>query len=75
MVWKVEVQRVGDGLGVILPNELVERFELKERDQLSATPTADGFVIRFVSDEAETMAAFEKIHREFHDVFRRLADS
>lgn len=68
------VHRLGDSLGVTLPEEVVDRFQLKEGDALLIVERADGVLLTPISaEDVETLERFNEIHREYRDAFRDLA--
>ncbi|CAN1568587.1 doc_partner, putative addiction module antidote [Fimbriimonadaceae bacterium] len=72
---KVEVQSVGDALGVIIPPEVLEKLQVGAGDELILTTTAHGFRLTRVDAEFETqLAAATTVMQENREVLRALAD-
>lgn len=72
---KVEVQSVGDSLGVIIPQEILERLQVGAGDELILTPTPRGFQMTKV--DAVSKRQFEDltiIMQEDYELLRALAD-
>ena len=71
----LEVQSVGDSLGVILPKALVERLNLKSGDRLSAVAQPDGSVAFTPVDEAHVRirTAANTVLSQYAETFRILA--
>ena len=44
-MYEVKVEKVGESLGIVLPREILEEFNLKEGDRLSVTKTSDGVAV------------------------------
>jgi antitoxin component of MazEF toxin-antitoxin module len=47
---KIQLQKIGDGAGIVLPVELLGRLKLKQGDWLFATELADGRLVLSPSD-------------------------
>ena len=73
-MYRLTVQRIGDSLGVTLPEEMAERLQVGEGDLVYAVGRDGAFVLMPHDTEfEETMEAFEEVRREFRDAFRELA--
>jgi antitoxin component of MazEF toxin-antitoxin module len=46
MVTKRKLIKIGDGVGIILPKNLIARMNASVGDMLTATVTADGFELK-----------------------------
>jgi putative addiction module antidote len=74
-VEKVEVQRVGDSLGVIIPQEILEMLQVGVGDELILTTTPSG--IRLTRADAVFERQLEQaliVMHEDREVLRALAD-
>ncbi len=61
-------------MGIILPQELMDRLHLSKGDSVTVTETSHGVELRPHDREfAEGMALAEKIMQEDRDVLQRLA--
>ena len=70
----VTLHRIGDSLGVALPEDVVDRFGLREGDRLMVVEHADGVLLTPLSaDDAEALEHFGEIQREYRNAFRDLA--
>jgi putative addiction module antidote len=69
---KLEVIPIGDSLGVILPEEILQRLDLEDRDTLAVTETATGVQL---TPTNTVIAAMKRVIEEHKDVLKRLADS
>ena len=68
------IQRLGDSLGVTLPEAFIHRFQLQEGNALLIVERANGLLLTpITADDAEALEQFDEIRREYHDVFRNLA--
>lgn len=70
----LKLTRVGDSVGVVLPQELLSRLGLKQGDTVYAVETEDG--VRLSTSEPEFAAQLEvarKLMRERRAVLRELA--
>jgi len=72
---KLEVKKIGNSTGLILPKELTAKLNLKQGDWLYVTEAADGSVrlSQYDSDFAEAMAIVDDIMVEYRDTLRELA--
>ncbi len=67
---------IGDGVGVVLPPELIDSLGVREGDTLEATCTPNG-VLLSAGDAAfqRQMAVARRLMHENRGVLRRLAES
>ncbi len=74
-VMKLEIKKIGNSTGLILPKELLTRLNLGQGDWLSVTENADGSVTisPFDSDFEESMSIVDDIMVEYRDTLRALA--
>ena len=72
---KLEVKKIGNSTGLILPKELTAKLNLKQGDWLYVTEAADGSVrlSQYDSDFAEAMEIVDDIMVEYRDTLRELA--
>jgi len=71
---KLEIKKIGNSTGLILPKELLARLELKLGDQLVVTDAPDGFrVTRDNSEFEEAMKIVEEIMVEYRETLEALA--
>ena len=71
----LQIRKIGNSTGLILPKELLLKLGLKEGDKLSVVDlTEQGLKLSsYDPDHAETMAAARGIMDEYKDTFRELA--
>jgi putative addiction module antidote len=71
----LQICKIGDAVGVILPNELVERLNLKEGDKLYPIQQPDGSLrlAPYNPKHARAMEISRKMMREYRDTFAALA--
>ena len=71
----LQVRKIGNSLGVILPKELLARLNLKEGDKFYPVEQPDGSLrlSPFNPKHARTMQIAREIMREYRDTFAALA--
>lgn len=71
---KLELKKIGNSTGVILPKELLARLGLKQGDALFVTELADRSVRigPYDPDHDAAMAVAMEIFREYQDTLRAL---
>jgi putative addiction module antidote len=72
---KIEIKRVGNSDGLILPRELMQRLDLKRGQQLHVTELAGGGLqlLPYDPDFEKTMQAADEIMDEYRDTLAELA--
>jgi putative addiction module antidote len=72
---KLEIKKLGNSDGVILPRELMQRLDLKRGQQLHITELAGGGfqAVPYDPDFEQTMEAAEEIMDEYRDTLSTLA--
>jgi putative addiction module antidote len=72
---KLEIKRVGNSDGLILPRELMQRFDLKRGQQVHVTELAGGGfqVLPYDPDFDQTMQIVDEIIDEYRDTLAALA--
>jgi len=71
---KLKIRPVGNSLGVILPNEILEKLHCGEGDELFVTEGENGIELSPYNPElARQLELAEEVMRENRDVLRRLA--
>jgi putative addiction module antidote len=72
---KVEIKKIGNSDGLILPRELVRRLDLKRGQQLHVTELAGGGfqLLPYDPDFEETMQIVDEIIDEYRDTLAALA--
>lgn len=72
---EVTVTTIGDGLGICLPDEVIERLKIAEVDSLVLVPQPDGFLlIRSDSELAAQLKVAEDVMHRYANALRELAD-
>jgi putative addiction module antidote len=71
----LQVRKIGNSIGFILPKETAVRLDLKEGDQLFLVDQPDGSLrlTPFDPKHARTMEIARKIMHEYRDTFAALA--
>ncbi|SFL13368.1 AbrB/MazE/SpoVT family DNA-binding domain-containing protein [Methylorubrum salsuginis] len=72
---KLEVKKIGNSTGLILPKELLTQLNLQQGQWLHVTQMADGAVRLTPYDPNfdQAMAVVDEIMDEYRDTFRSLA--
>ncbi|WEK50447.1 MAG: AbrB family transcriptional regulator [Candidatus Kaistia colombiensis] len=72
---KLEIKKIGNSTGLILPKELLNRLALKQGEWLHVTENADGSIrlSPFDPDFAEAMSIVDEIMVEYRDTLKELA--
>jgi putative addiction module antidote len=72
---KLEIKKVGNSDGLILPRELMQRLDLKRGQQLHITELAGGGfqALPYDPDFDKTMEAADEIMDEYRDTLAALA--
>lgn len=72
---QVTIEKVGNGAGIILPPDLLERLRLKEGDKVELTETTDGISISARDEDMEeTLEIARHVMREDRDLLKKLAE-
>jgi putative addiction module antidote len=72
---KLEIKKIGNSTGLILPKELLADLNLTQGDWVHVSRTADrGLrVSPYDPDHAEALEAAREVMREYRDTFKALA--
>lgn len=71
---QLEIKKIGDSYGVILPEEMISKLKVAEGDLIYLTEAMDGYHISGLDpDCAETMEAFEDTYHQYQNAFKELA--
>jgi putative addiction module antidote len=72
---KLEIKKIGNSDGVILPRELMQRLDLKRGQQLHITELAGGGfqALPYDPDFEKTMEVAEEVMDEYRDTLAALA--
>ncbi len=71
---KLEIKKIGNSTGLILPKELLVRLELKQGDEVVVTDAPNGFrVTRDNSDFETAMQIVDDIMVEYRETLEALA--
>ena len=72
---KLTITRIGNELGIVLPQDLLERLQLKSGDTVYAKETADGVTISTRNRELdETLKIGRQLMNEERELLRKLAE-
>ncbi len=72
---KIEIKKIGNSEGLILPRELMKRLDLKHGQELHITELAGGCfqALPYDPDFAKTMEIVDEIIDEYRDTLATLA--
>jgi putative addiction module antidote len=72
---KVQIKKIGNSDGLILPKELMQRLDLKRGQQLHIVELAGGGfqVLPYDPDFAKTVEVADKVMDEYRDTLAALA--
>ena len=71
---KLEIKKIGNSTGIILPKELLARMGIAQGDKVIVTETPDGFrVTRDNSDLEQAMKIVDDIMVEYRETLQALA--
>jgi putative addiction module antidote len=75
MFMKIEIKRIGNSDGLILPRELMQRLDLKRGQQMHITELAGGGfqVLPYDPDFEKTMEIADEIMDDYKDTLATLA--
>lgn len=71
----LKLTRIGDAVGVILPEDVLARLKLAQGDTVFMTEAANGGVLLTAQDPSvdEQVALGREFMQEFHETFKELA--
>ena len=71
----LQIRKIGDSVGLILPSELLSRLNLKEGDTIYSVPQPDGTLLLTPRKpkHARAMEIARKVMHEYRDTFTALA--
>ena len=76
MTSELEIVTIGDSLGILLPEEVLQRLGVEIGDTLSIAEVPGGIQLSaFDAEHSKTMKAVRHVMRENREVLKRLADS
>lgn len=71
---RVTLQRIGGSLGVALPDEVLERLQMREGDELCVVETECGVTLTAHDPEFDrAMEVYERGARKYQNALRELA--
>jgi antitoxin MazE len=75
LIVKIEIKKIGNSDGLILPRELMQRLDLKRGQQLHVTELAGGGfqALPYDPDFEKTMEIADEIMDEYRDTLAALA--
>ena len=71
----VKLTAIGNSLGIVLPKEILAKFNVEKGDILYVSETPDGIQLTpYDQDFADQREAMRHVMKENRDVLRRLAE-
>ena len=71
----LQVTRIGNSTGVVLPKEILQRLRIEKGDNLYVLETPHGIeLVPYDPDFVAQMEAAEQVMREDRDVLKKLAE-
>lgn len=72
---QIKLRKVGNSIGTTIPKEILERFNLKEGDELTVVVLEDGIkLMAYDPDFNQVMAAYRQGASQYRNALRELAD-
>lgn len=75
MKWIVTLQRIDNELGIVLPEDLIERMGLNEGDEFDVVERDGGLLLIRSDPMARAMEVYDEGSRKYRNALRELADS
>jgi putative addiction module antidote len=73
-MYTIKIQKIGDSLGITLPQEVLEQLDVAEGDNLFVIKTEDGVQITTQEPNfAKAMKAYKKGSEKYKNALRELA--
>ncbi|MEJ6949986.1 AbrB/MazE/SpoVT family DNA-binding domain-containing protein [Natronospora cellulosivora (SeqCode)] len=70
----IKLRKVGNSFGFTVPKELIEKYNLKEGEELHVIENNDGFTITPYNPEFENWAnAFDKTNKKYKNTLKELS--
>ena len=74
MVLSLKLRKIGDSVGIVLPEQALAHLKLAEGDTIALTEIPEGFQLSASNPEfAKTMAVFEDLTLRYRQALRKLA--
>jgi putative addiction module antidote len=72
---KLELKRIGNSTGLILPKELLARLGLEQGDSVVASETPEGLMLKRNDDETfeRGLEIAREVMKEYHQTLKELA--
>jgi antitoxin MazE len=72
---KIKLRRVGNSIGFTVPKELLDKYNIKEGEELYVMESSRGFTLTpYDPDFAEWAESFEKTNIKFKNSLKKLAE-
>lgn len=71
---KLKIRKIGNSLGTILPNEILQKLRVGEGDEIFAVADEDGIKLTpYDPDFEEAVEAFEEGRKRYRNALRKLS--
>lgn len=71
---KVKLRKVGNSFGLTLPKELLEKYNIKEGEELYVVESSHGFTLTPYDPEFKEWAtSFDKTNKKYKNTLKELA--
>ena len=72
---KIKLRRVGNSIGFTVPKELLDKYNIKEGEELYVMESSHGFTLTPYDPEfAEWAESFEKTNKKYRNSLKKLAE-
>lgn len=73
-MYTLELTQIGDSIGIVLPEEVLGRLNLRRGAKVFVTETPEGFALTPYDAELEDqLDAGRELMRQYHETFKQLA--
>lgn len=70
----LELMQIGDAVGIVLPEEVLGRLNLKKGARVFVTETPEGIALTpYYQELEEQLSAGRELMRQYHETFQVLA--
>lgn len=71
---KLEIRKIGNSFGIILPKQLLESLHIEQGDELYAIENQEGVTLTPYNPHFdEAIAAYEKFSKQYRNALKKLA--
>jgi putative addiction module antidote len=71
---RLEIRKIGNSYGVILPKQLIEDLNVNQGDSVYAIKSEEGITLTaYNPDFEQSLAAYEKFSKRYRNTLKKLA--